>query len=236
MPGFYLIGGETITQVRQIQGKVSRNTQNKGFLKKDGVDLCRRFEKKIKKSYDKIRQGQRKEKTYRRYCDPKKGRFNELKLIGLSSSNVHAYYEGTVMHGASYVPPGDSGGAVAGTSKGCPAFYEGDFERVAKQMGGTQEETSLYYSYAPQCQKKQKDKGDYVKKVLSMKDKVLSEKEAIEDEVKRSIEPDDLMKFNKYLEDKNIYYLKQVVRPKDYEKKSYGKKSNWVLRVHKSFV
>ena len=88
------------------------------------------------------------------------------------------YQEGTVMHGADYNSPADSGGGSVGNSKGCPAFYEGDYQRFAKEMRGTDETTS-YYSYAPQCEESQRDNGDYVKELLKMKSGVLKDKKKI---------------------------------------------------------
>ena len=220
MPGFYLIGGKHYNSNKADSANSSQEYTRNGFLRKGRPLICADGNnRKLRRVTPRSGEG----RVYRRYCDPREGRFNELKLVGLSPSNVHAYYEGTVMHGASYVPPGDAGGSVAGTSKGCPAFYEGDFERVANQIGGTEEETSLYYSYAPQCEEDQKDQGNYVNKVLEMKERVLSEKQAIQGDINNLISAEELNGFNRYLDSKNLL-PKRGNRPRDFVEKSYGKK------------
>ena len=175
MPGFYLIGQPRYNSAKGSD-QASRYDKH-GYLTKGWRKIC---PDGSKVSHQKVKG----KSYYRRICTPRRGQFNELKLIGLSPSNVHAFSEGTVMHGANYNQPADSGGTTVGTSKGCPAFYEGDFQRFSNQMKGTDTSSSLYYSYAPQCEKSQQDKGTYVEKLLEMKSKVIDEKETIELQIK----------------------------------------------------
>ena len=218
MPGFYLIGRGRFNS--------SRGNPNKSYYNRHGVlingwpIIC---PPQSRVTHQKIDGSDH----YKRICNPGKGRFNELKLIGLSQSNYYAYQEGTVMHGADYNPPADSGGGSVGSSKGCPAFYEGDYQRFAREMGGTEESTSLYYSYAPQCEESQKDNGDYVKNLLKMKSAIIKDKNKIQKKIKKLLTKEEKNLFKEYLKSKNLYYKRSRVNHREsitFIRKSKGKK------------
>lgn len=73
------------------------------------------------------------------------GNYNGLELAGLEASNEDANRSGVVMHGANY----NHEEGIMGRSYGCPAFVpEKAKEIISKVKGG-----SLFYAYAPQCDK-----------------------------------------------------------------------------------
>ena len=170
-------------------------------------------------------------KSRRRSCGKgnKKSLFNSIRLVGLEKSNSDAYESGVIMHGAHYNQPTPEGWGYSGTSHGCPAFSYKDFENIAQSISShdhDEQNSSLYYSYAPICGGIQKDEEKRTSRIYKEKKKLTKSHKKIVKKLKKTLGREYLENFQEALESDDYFY-----QPFNGVTKKHAK--NWGAKLHK---